>query len=452
VRRAGIEVAGSRRAFIEQVGAASLGLALPWHGRGGVASRSHQDILRVNGPRLNGTLDALARFGATPEGGTNRLAYSDDDLAAREFVTDLMGQAGLDVTVDLAGNLLGRRAGRDTSLPPLLMGSHIDSVPQGGSYDGQVGSMGAIEVVRSLDEARVSTRHPLEVFIFQNEEGGKTGSRALSGEVEGFELDIETASGFTIGEGIRRLGGDPSRLAEVRRVPGAAAAYLELHIEQGAILDRIGISIGIVEGIVGIKRWNVAVEGFANHAGTTPMSDRRDALVAAGRFIDQVNEVARTMDGRQVATVGRIEAYPGAPNVVPGRVELSLEIRDLTMDKIDLVFAEIERRATSIGVATGTTFEFSQFYVSRAAPTDERLQRLCSEAADLLELSHRAMPSGAGHDAQSIALFAPIGMIFVPSVGGVSHSPREFTRPAHIEAGANVLLQALLGADSRSWV
>jgi N-carbamoyl-L-amino-acid hydrolase len=331
------------------------------------------------------------------------------------------------------------------------MGSHIDSVPQGGNYDGQVGSVGAIEVAHTIHERDIETRHPLEVVIFQNEEGGKTGSRAISGEVEAFELDLVTASGKTIGEGIRLLGGDPDRPADARRRPGDIAAYLELHIEQGAILDSRGITIGVVEGIVGIKRWNVTVEGFANHAGTTPMDARRDALVSASAFVQAVNEIARATPGRQVATVGRLEVDPGAPNVVPGRVTLSLEIRDLQMDKIDSVFADIRDAAAAIGAGSDTSIGLEQFYVSHAALTDPRIQRTIAAAAERLGLSALNMPSGAGHDAQSIAQLAPVGMIFVPSVQGISHSPREYSRPADIEAGANVLLHALLDIDDAAW-
>ncbi len=283
---------------------------------------------------------------------------------------------------------------------------------------------------------------------FQNEEGGKTGSRLLSGEVAPQELDIVTYSGFSIGEGMRRLGGNPDDLEGLRRHAGDIAAYLELHIEQGAVLEREGIAIGVVEGIVGIKRWNVTIDGFANHAGTTPMDQRRDAMLGAGRFIDAVHRTARRIPGRQVATVGRLQALPGAPNVIPGRVVLSLEIRDLAMEKIDTVYEAIRGEGLAIGEETGTTFAFDQFYVSRAAPTDERLRRLVADAAADLGLTFMPMPSGAGHDAQSIALLAPVGMIFVPSRSGISHSPLEFSHPDDIVAGIDVLLHTLLALDA----
>lgn len=402
--------------------------------------------LRVDGERLNLRLSELARFGADDAGGIDRVAFSDANLEARAWVSDLMREAGLEVRVDLAGNLLGRRPGAE-ELPPLWLGSHIDSVPGGGNYDGQVGSMAALEVAATLADAGHRTRRPLDFVIFVNEEGGKTGSRALIGAVEPLELDIETASGFTIAQGIDRLGGDASRLAEAEMEPGSLAAFLELHVEQGAVLDSDGVDIGVVEGIVGIKRWTVTVEGDTNHAGTTPMDRRRDALVAAARFVDAVHRTALEMPGRQVATVGRIEAEPGAPNVIPGRAVLTLEIRDLSMDKIDAVYEAIRGRADEIAAAAGADFAFQSFYLSRAAPTAPRIRDVVESSARELGLTTLRMPSGAGHDAQSMALLAPVGMIFVPSVGGVSHAPGEYTAPDDVTHGADVLLRALLALD-----
>lgn len=433
-----------RRTFHRRALGALGALALfpPWLQR-----RSGGD-LRVNGRRLNERLMALAEFGRTPEGGISRVAYGDADLAARDYATELMRGAGLEVHVDAAGNILGRRAGSDADLPPLMTGSHIDSVPDGGNYDGQVGSMGAIEVAQTLEDAGVTLRHPLEVTIFQNEEGGKTGSRAMSGEVMPEELELVTHSGFTIREGIARLGGDPDRLDTVRRSTGDVAGFVELHIEQGAILERAGIDIGVVEGIVGIKRWTVTVEGFANHAGTTPMDARQDAMLAAAHFTVAVNRRLRETPGRHVGTIGRIRAFPGAPNVIPGRVELSLELRDLSMQRIDALFQAIREEAARVGEATETSFAFDHFYTSRAASTDPAIRRMVADSARELGLSTLELPSGAGHDAQSIAQFAPVGMIFVASVGGISHSPEEFSRPRDIVQGADTLLHTLLRLDA----
>ena len=401
----------------------------------------------LDGDRLNAMLADFRRFGGTPDGGTTRLAYSDDDLACREYATDVMERAGLDVSIDLAGNLIGRRTGTDPDALPIIVGSHIDTVPAGGSYDGHIGSAGAIEVALTLRDRGIALRHPLEVIIFPNEEGGKTGSRALVGRVPPSDLDIVTASGFTIGEGTARIGGDPARFAEAQREPGSIAGFLELHIEQGAFLEADGIQIGVVEGIVGIRRWNVTVTGMQNHAGTTPMPRRRDALVAAADIILAVNEVANAMPGRQVATVGRIEAVPGAPNVVPGVVRATIEIRDLEMDKISLVFAEIERRIRAIESDRDVTIALVHFYESLAAPTDPRFRDIVEASANALGYTSVRMPSGAGHDAQSMAELGPVGMIFVPSRAGISHSPDEYSTPDDITRGTNVLLGSVLALD-----
>ena len=401
----------------------------------------------IDPSRVSAILADFRRFGGGDDRGTTRLAYSDEDLAGRRYATTVMRRAGLDVSTDLAGNLIGRRPGTDAAARPIIIGSHMDTVPGGGSYDGQVGSAAALEVALTLADHDIALGHPLELIIFQNEEGGKTGSRALVGRVYPFELDIVTASGHAIREGIARLGGDPTRLAEARREPGTMAGFLEVHIEQGALLEAAGIQIGVVEGIVGIRRWNVTVRGAQNHAGTTPMPQRRDALVAAADFVRAANEVATTLPGRQVATVGRIEAVPGAPNVVPGEVRATLEIRDLEMAKIARVFGEIESRARAIEAEREVTVAFAQFYESLAAPTDPRFRDIVEAAAADLGYSHTRMPSGAGHDAQSMAELGPVGMIFVPSRAGISHSPDEYTAPDDVARGANVLLRSVLALD-----
>ncbi len=405
--------------------------------------------LEVDGPRLSQRMRRLASFGANAAGGIDRVAFSDANIEALDWVAGLLVESGFSPSIDFAGNLIARKPGSSSELPPIMLGSHIDSVPGGGNYDGQVGSMGALEVAATLADAAYTTRHPLEISIFSNEEGGKTGSRALAGEVETFELDIVTASGFTIADGIQRLGGNPDRLEELRRRDGSVEAFLELHIEQGAVLDADEIDVGVVEGIVGIMRWTVIVEGSTNHAGTTPMDRRSDAMVGAARFIDLVHTTARRMPGRQVATVGRLEAEPGAPNVIPGRVTMTLEIRDLSMAGIERVFNEINRNSEQITEETGTRLSFQRFYTSRAAPTALWIREIIETSAQGLGLSTHRMPSGAGHDAQSIALFAPVGMIFVPSVAGVSHAPDEHTTPQDIVNGSNVLLQTLLELDER---
>ena len=402
---------------------------------------------RVNGKRLNDNLAALSRFGRNPQGGVTRLAYSDADKQAREFLMGLMRQARLEPTIDAAGNIIGRRAGSQPQLPPLLFGSHSDSVPEGGNYDGPVGTLGAIEVAHTLAEANVTTRHPIEVVIFQNEEGGLVGSRAMSGQLTEQDLALVSRSGKTIREGIAFIGGDPSRIAQVRRAPGSIAAYLELHIEQSSTLHEENLDIGIVEGIVGIHWYDVTIEGFSNHAGTTPMNRRRDAMLAAARFIEAVNRVVTSVPGRQVGTVGRIQALPGAPNVIPGSVTVSLELRDLDAAKMTMLYERIRAESETIAKGTGTTFRFEPTYQSEPAPTDPRVRRVIDESAKALGLTTKVVPSGAGHDAQDVARFGPVGMIFVPSRDGISHSPREFSSPEDIENGANVLMGAVMAID-----
>jgi N-carbamoyl-L-amino-acid hydrolase len=404
--------------------------------------------LRVNGQRVNDHLRELSEFGKNPQGGVSRVAYSDADLKGREYTMRLMREARLDVSIDAAGNIVGRRAGGDPNLKPLIIGSHIDSVPEGGNYDGDVGSMGAIEAALTLAENKIALRHPLEVIIFQNEEGGTIGSHAIAVGLTERELNLVTNSKKTIRDGIKFIGGDPEKAAAAVRKPGDIAAYLELHIEQGGILHSEKINIGVVEGIVGINWWDVAIEGFANHAGTTPMKGRRDALLAAAKYIEAVNRVVTSVSGRQVGTVGKIQAFPGAYNVIPGQVITSLGLRDLDAAKMKMLFEKIQIEVRQIEKATGTKFEFKQTNSTPPAPTDVRVRRVIDEAAKQLGFTTKFMPSGAGHDAQEMAHLGPVGMIFIPSVDGISHSPREFSRPEDVTNGTNVLLHTLLKLDS----
>jgi len=404
--------------------------------------------LRIDSQRINSHLSELAQFGKTAEGGTSRVAYSDLDLKAREFVMKLMRDAKLEVTVDAAGNIVGRRTGTDQSLKPLMIGSHIDSVPDGGSYDGQVGSMGAIEVAQTLADRNVKLRHPLEVVIFQNEEGGTVGSAAMARGLTEKDLSVVSNSKKTIREGIKFIGGDPDQVSRPLRKKGDLVAYVELHIEQGGSLYAEKIDIGVVEGIVGVYWWEVTVEGFANHAGTTPMNQRRDALLAAAKYIEAVNRVVTSIPGRQVGTVGKIQVFPNAFNVVPGRVNTSLGLRDLDEAKVQMMFEKIQAEVKQIESATGTKFEFKQVNSSKPALTDNRIRNAIDDSAKSLGFSTKLLPSGAGHDAQEIADLCPVGMIFVPSRDGISHSPREYSKPEEITNGANVLLQTVLKLDA----
>jgi len=412
-----------------------------------LAARPASD-LRVNAGRIEARILQLGTFGANPGGGVSRVAFSAADLQGREYLMALMREAKLEVTVDAAGNIIGHRAGSDPALPPILFGSHSDSVPNGGNYDGQAGVLAAIEVAQVLFENHVVTRHALEVIIFVDEEGGLIGSKSFVGHLDPAVLTEKSHSGFAIGEGIRRLGGDPEHLEHAVHRSGDYAAFLEMHIEQGAVLDSEGIDIGVVTGIVGIDWWDMIVQGMANHAGTTPMDRRQDALIAAAQLVLAVNRIITSEPGAQVGTVGRISAEPGAPNVIPGRVVASLEIRDLSNARILDLFARIETEALGIARATGTTISFRKSPIHEtAAATDGAIRDTISTVARRLGYSSKRMPSGAGHDAQAIASIMPMGMIFVPSVGGLSHSPEEFSDSEAVARGANVLLHTILALD-----
>jgi beta-ureidopropionase / N-carbamoyl-L-amino-acid hydrolase len=402
---------------------------------------------RVDGARVNQRLASLSRFGANAQGGVSRTAFSPADVEGRAFVMEMMRTAGLEVRVDPVGNILGRRAGLMAEAAPILFGSHIDSVPEGGNYDGDVGSLSAIEVAQVLREKGYRNRRPLEVAIWCDEESGLTGSRGFVGDLAAADLVRPSRNGTPLAENIRRLGGDPARLAEAHHARGSVAAYVELHIEQGGTLDAAGVPIGVVEGIVGIHHYEVTVRGFANHAGTTPMDRRRNALLAASEIVLAVERVVRSVPGRQVGTVGRLVVRPGAPNVIPGEVSFTIELRDLKTETIDSLWSRLEPEARALAERQGCTMEYVLAPPDRPALSDPRMRDLIRSVADDLGLRHQDLPSGAGHDAQELARIAPMGMIFIPSVGGISHSPKELSRPEDIANGANVLLQTVLRLD-----
>jgi N-carbamoyl-L-amino-acid hydrolase len=402
--------------------------------------------LRVNGARLNGWIAQFDKVGRTATG-INRVAYSPADVAGREFTLGLFRDAGLTPRIDTAGNILGRLDGTDRSLAPILIGSHVDSVTDGGNYDGVVGSFGAIEVARSLREQGVRLRHPLDVVIWSNEEGGTIGSKSATGQITPADLDKVARSGKTIREGIGIVGGNVAKLAEAVKKKGDIAYYMELHIEQGGLLEKAGRQIGVVEGIVGLKWTEVTITGFANHAGTTPMDQRHDAMLAAAKFTVAINDAVRSVPGRTVVTVGRVNVSPNTTNVIPGQVVLTIDLRDLDAAKVSHFQQTFERLGTEIGKATGTTFAFKSLVDSDPAIADPRLMQWIDASAASLGLTRQRMSSGAGHDAQEVAHIAPMGMIFVPSVGGISHSPKEFTKPDDVTNGANVLLNAVVAAD-----
>jgi N-carbamoyl-L-amino-acid hydrolase len=404
--------------------------------------------LNVNEKRIERRILELAKFGRDDKGHGYRVAYTKGDIEGRAWFMDLMRKAGLEPTTDTAGNIIGKRKGKDPSLKPIAFGSHLDMVPDGGNYDGTVGSIGALEVIETLNENNQLTDHPLELIIFSNEEGGTMGSKAMVGEFTSDGLQQITQSGVTMGEGMKAIGGDPANIQACARKKGDLHAWIELHIEQGGILEKENIQIGVVEGIVGILHWEVSIEGFANHAGSTPMNMRQDALLAASAFILEVNKVIYSVKGNQVGTVGKIAAMPGAYNVIPGKVVLGLEIRDLSSEKIEMLFNEIEKRSSAIAKEFKTTFHFSrQPNDSKPALTHKTLQQTINASAKALGFSTKMMQSGAGHDSQHMAAIAPSGMIFIPSVGGISHSPKEFSTSRDMANGVNVLLGTILTLD-----
>jgi N-carbamoyl-L-amino-acid hydrolase len=403
----------------------------------------------VDGERVNQHLSDLSRHGRTAEGGVSRTGFSDADVEGRRFTMGLMREAGLDVRIDATGNILGREEGRVPDARPILFGSHIDSVPNGGNYDGDVGSMASVEVAHTLMERQYRNRHPLVVTIWSDEERGSYGAKGFVGNLTRDELRRPRADGMSLAEHLPMIGGDPEQITATAAAAGSIEAYLELHVEQGGFLDKAGIPIGIVEGIVGIHHYYVTITGVPNHAGTTPMDERQNALLAASELVMAVDEIVRLEPGRQVGTVGRLQVNPNAPNVVPGEVTLTVELRDLSMQKIEALWQRIEAQGREIASRYGTTFAFEPGVMGDPALTDPAIRRVIEEAVGDLGLAGQRMPSGAGHDAQELARIGPMGMIFVPSVDGVSHSPREFTRPEDVENGANVLLQTVLRLDQR---
>jgi N-carbamoyl-L-amino-acid hydrolase len=440
-----------RREFLQSLASTAVVAAAPL--------RAQSAAPRIDAAKLRQELEALSAFGRPADGafadGVSRTAYSEADVAGRKYVMSLMREVGLEPRIDPAGNIFALRAGQDASLRPILFGSHIDSVPQGGNFDGDLGSLAAIESIRALNAAKVTTRRPLEVVVWAHEEGGTfpnglNGSRAVAGQLVPGEMD-QVYEGLRKADGIRRIGGDPDRIADARRQSGTIHCYLELHIEQGATLDRQRIQIGVVEGIVSISRYKATVTGFANHAGTTMMAERQDALIAASQLVLAVREEVTRVDGQQVGTVGRLDVSPNAANVIPGKVELSIELRDLSEAKLTAVAEAIAARARAIAAATRTTIEIAPTGHYGPALATPAVQSAIERAATRLGLTHQRLPSGAGHDAQMAATLGPMGMIFVPSIGGISHSPRERTEWIDCARGGDVLLAAVLEVDRVSF-
>ncbi|MBM3557141.1 MAG: Zn-dependent hydrolase [Alphaproteobacteria bacterium] len=401
--------------------------------------------LTIDVDRLIGRIEALARVGAIPGGGAARLALTDDDKASRDLVVAWMREAGLAIGVDAVGNVVGLRPG-DEDLAPVMIGSHIDTVKTGGRYDGNLGVLAGLEVCRVLDDAGLRTRRPLAVAFFTNEEGARFAPDMLGSlvYVGGMNVDEALATraidGAVFGEELARIGyrGD--------RPPGFIKphAYLELHIEQGPILEAEGLTIGAVTGVQGISWTEWTLGGVSNHAGTTPMRLRHDAGYVAARIAGRVREIAAEIGDDQVGTVGRIELTPNLVNVIAAKAVMTVDLRNTDEDKLrraeGMAATFIDEIATAEGVSVARR-SLARFEPVAFAP---EIVDLVERAAKALGHSVRRMPSGAGHDAQMLARICPTGMIFVPSAKGLSHNVGEFTAPADIAAGANVLLQSAL--------
>lgn len=411
--------------------------------------------MAVDAAKLRARIEALSLFGRPPGGtfadGVSRVAYSEADLAGRAWLMKEVRSAGFEPRTDPAGNIFVKRAGIDAATPPIVFGSHIDSVPSGGNFDGDLGTLAALGVLEACERQGLRTRHPLEMAVWAAEEGvafgrGLASSRIVTGDIAPADME-QVWNGLRRADGIRKLGGQPDRIMEAVRPKGAHHAYVELHIEQGGTLHRSSTTIGVVQGIVAIHRYRAVITGFGNHAGTTPMNERQDAFVAASHLTIAVREVVTSEPGRQVGTVGHVEIEPNAPNVVPGKARLTIELRDLSVDKLLRLAGEIKRRAAAIATATSTRIEISDLSRNPPALAEMAVQDVIEREATAIGLTSSRMPSGAGHDAQMMAQLSPMGMIFVPSIGGISHSPKELTSWDDCARGAEVLMRTVLALD-----
>ena len=400
----------------------------------------------INRDRLAQSIVQLGAIGALPNGGVRRISYNSKDVQARRLVQDWMQTAGMKVRIDPAGNIIGRYPGRFPDAPALATGSHIDTVPTGGRYDGAFGVLAGLEVVRTLQEQRLQLNHSLEVIVFTDEEGSMIGSKAMAGQVNPDAAYYQRPDGTSIQTCLDRVGGNWQQISQARRTRQEIAAFVELHVEQGPVLESMGKAIGVVEGIVAQRRFNITVQGRANHAGTTPMSMRQDALVAAAQIVLAINRLAQT-PGQQVATVGQMQVTPNAANVVPGRVEMSLDLRDLSTLHLDRLLEQLNLRLDAIAFETGCEIQIQPRLHNEPAPATLHVQQTIVQACQALGLSYTHLPSRASHDAQEMARFTDMGMIFVPSQGGLSHAEAEYTSPEHCTQGANTLLQTLLKLD-----
>lgn len=402
--------------------------------------------LSVNGDRLMAMIRQLSKLGELPNGGVQRLAFSPEDCHARALVRRWMVEAGMTVHIDEAGNMVGRYPGRFQDAPPLVTGSHIDTVPNAGHYDGTYGVLAGIEAVNTLSEAGIRLEHPIEVVVFADEERTMVGCKAMAGRLLADPELYRSRDGEPIEVCLERVGGNWDIIEHARRTPESMAAFVELHVEQGPVLTSMAKQIGVVTGIVGQRRYWITIKGQSSHAGTTPMPMRQDALVAASQVVLAIHRIGN-QPGDQVATVGRLDLHPNVPNSIPGQVEMSLDLRDLSNDRLDQLLAEIQQAINDIAAETGTCITIDQRLHNDPAPANSHIQHAIAQVCEDLSLSYCHLPSRASHDAQEISRITDMGMIFVPSEGGISHAETEYTSPQDCANGATVLLHTLMRLD-----
>ncbi len=403
--------------------------------------------LIVNRDRLVRSIHQLAEVGRLPNGGVCRIAFSTEDLLARQRVQTWMAEAGMTVRVDAAGNIIGRYAGLDPDAPALATGSHIDTVPVGGWYDGCLGVLAGIEVVRVLHENEVRLQHALEVIVFTDEERSVIGSKAMAGQIQEGADYYCRLDGTPIQPCLAKVGGDWDQIHQAQRDRSQIAAFVELHVEQGGVLEHLNRPVGVVTGVVGQYRFAVNIIGRPNHAGTTPMHMRKDALVAASQIVLAVNQLAVETPGDQVATVGFLQVSPNATNTVPGKVDLRIDLRDLSESHLQDLVHQLEQKIQAIATATGTEITLRQTLHIQPTLAANHIMGTIEQVCEELHLEYAHLPSRAGHDAQEIGRIVDMGMIFLPSQQGISHSEEEYTSPEECEQGANVLLKTFLKLD-----
>ena len=402
--------------------------------------------LRINGDRLWDSLMELAQIGATPKGGVCRLTLTDLDKQGRDLVTRWAREAGMTLTIDKIGNGFMRRPGRNNSLPPIMTGSHIDTQPTGGKFDGNYGVLAGIEVVRTLNDHGIETEAPIEVAFWTNEEGSRFVPVMMGSGVFAKAFTLEHAYAATDTEG-KTVKGELERIGYIGdQEPGdhPIGAYFETHIEQGPVLEDNDKTIGVVSGVLGIRWFDCTVTGMEAHAGPTPMALRKDAMLAATRIMQDVVAAAHRHPPHGRGTVGMVQVFPNSRNVIPGRVKFSIDLRNSTDELVDAMAAEVKAFADQVAKEHGVQVHIEMVSSYPAQLFQPECVEAVGRAAVKLGYSHMPAVSGAGHDAVYMAKLAPSGMIFIPCKDGISHNEIEDAKPEHIEAGCNVLLHAML--------